>query len=345
MNYSNGCKVVERALKRVYAYRGRMKIACLFPGYGAQFVGMGKELYDEYRIIQEYFDQAHYCLDLNFIKLCFASSDIEIGQMQHAYPANFLVSCSIYALLREQGFNPDIVAGLNQGEYAALYAAKSFGFPDGLYLLSKYASFYTQALEGMNVSLTQSRGLDLKKVTALCKKIHMTEGELFVAMSLSDTTHVVAGSAIAVDTFRKAVLAQGDAVVDDQPLEMGLHSQLMNPVVDQLKMYLEKVDFKNPQISFMNGLNGKLIQRGSSIKKHILNNINMPLRWDKVMHNLADYDLIVQVGPGTQLVDLVQAKYPHKTCMAINKKADIEQLFAYIQSTKNTEQKELSHGS
>ena len=137
-----------------------MKIACLFPGYGSQFVGMAKELYDEYRIVQEYFEQANYCLpDLNFIKLCFASSDIDISQMQHAYTANFLVGSSLYGLLREQGFKPDVVLGCNQGEYAALYAAKSFSFPDGLYLLSKYASFYMQALESMKVSLTQSKGL------------------------------------------------------------------------------------------------------------------------------------------------------------------------------------------
>lgn len=307
-----------------------MKIACLFPGYGSQFVGMAKELYDEYRIVQEYFEQANYCLDLNFVKLCFASSDIELTQMPHAYPANFLVSCSMYGLLKDQGFNPDLVVGFNQGEYAALYAAKSFSFPDGLYLLSKYASLYTQMLEGKQFAFTQCRGLSFKKINTLCKKIYRTEGDIFVAISLSDTTHIIAGTISAIDAFRKEVLTQEDITVDDQPLEMGLHSPLMNLVVDQLKMYLEKVDFKNPQVHFMNGLNGKYIQKGALIKKHILNNINMPIRWDNVINSLKDYDLIVQMGPGTQLIDLVKQQYPDKMCMAVNKKSDVQELLALI---------------
>ncbi len=82
-----------------------MKIALLFPGYGSQFVGMAKELYNENRIVQEYFDEASNCLDTNFLKLCFASSEIEIGMMSHAYTSIFLVSSAIYALLKEAVYN------------------------------------------------------------------------------------------------------------------------------------------------------------------------------------------------------------------------------------------------
>lgn len=308
-----------------------MKIACLFPGYGSQFIGMAKELYDESRIIQEYFEQAGHCLDTNFIKLCFASSDAEIGQMEHAYTANFLVSCSLFGLLKEQGFTPDLVAGFNQGEYAALYAAKSFELPDGLYLLSKYAAFYTQMLASSPAySLTQSRGLSLKKVVALCKKVTLTDGEIFIAISISDTVHTVAGTSQAIDAFRKLVLAQQDASVEDQPLELGLHSLFMDPVVDQLKMYLEKVDFKDPQIPFMNNVRATLIRKGSFVKRHILNNINMPLRWDKVIDSLYEYDVVVQMGPGTDLIKMVHAQYPEKKCIAINKKADVHELLSLI---------------
>lgn len=309
-----------------------MKIACLFPGYGSQFIGMAKELYDESRVIQEYFEQAGHCLDTNFIKLCFASSDAELGQMEHAYTANFLVSCALFGLLKDQGFEPDLVAGLNQGEYAALYAAKSFEFPDGLYLLSKYAAFYTQMLSTASYAyaMTQSRGLSLKKVSALCKKITLTEGEIFIAISLSATIHTVAGTTQAIDAFRKLVLLELGATVDDQPLELGMHSLLMDPVVDQLKMYLEKVDFKDPQIPFINTVRATSIAKGNFVKKHILNNINMPLRWDKVVDALYDYDVVVQIGPGTDLISLVLDKYPEKRCIAINKKADVQELLLLI---------------
>lgn len=323
-----------------------MKIACLFPGYGSQFVGMAKELYDEYRIVQEYFEQAHYCLDVNFVKLCFASSDIELAQISNAYPANFLISCSLYGLLREHGFNPDLVVGFNQGEYAALYAAKSFNFPDGLYLLSKYALLYKHIIETESFALTECRGLTYKQVNSVCKNIYMTEGELFIAVSLDEKTHIVGGVTHAVDLFRKKVLSQEKASVNDQPLEIGLHSLLMDKVVDNFKMYLEKVDFKNPQVPFMNGLNGKLIKKGSLIKEHILNNITMPIRWDNVIKNLQEYDIIVQIGPGSDLIDLVKQQYPDKICLSINKKSDMQELLQRIappQLTEKSLQEESVH--
>src|SRR5206468_1601039 len=108
--------------------------------YGSQFVGMGKDLYDQSRIMQEYFEEASNCLNINFVKLCFASSDAELARAEHAYPALFLVSCALHALIKEQGVQANIVAGYNQGEFSAVYAAGGINFPDGLYLLSKYAS-------------------------------------------------------------------------------------------------------------------------------------------------------------------------------------------------------------
>src|SRR5438045_2310441 len=163
-----------------------MKIGILFPGYGSQFVGMGKELYDESRIMQEYFEEAANCLNVNFVKLCFASSDAELAKMENAYPATFLVSCAIYALLKEEGIllhhggvNPellrregqvtaDIVAGYNLGEYAALHAAGGISFPDGLYLLNKYAHFYEQALPALDVGILQITGISTRTLEKAC---------------------------------------------------------------------------------------------------------------------------------------------------------------------------------
>src|SRR5690349_16803857 len=100
-----------------------MKIGVVFPGYGSQYVGMGKEFYDHFRVVQEYFEEASNCLDANFVKLCFAASDQELSEITNAYTAIFLTEVALYGVLVEQGVKVDQVAGLCIGRYAALFAA------------------------------------------------------------------------------------------------------------------------------------------------------------------------------------------------------------------------------
>src|SRR5579871_2515072 len=145
-----------------------MKIALLFPGYGSQFVGMGKDLYDEYRVVQEYFEEASSCLDINFVKLCFASSDAELGKMANAYTSLFLMGACAYAILKEAGIEPDIVAGYNNGESAALFAAGCFSLPDGLYLLNKYCSFYQEFADQHDVDTLHVTGIETAQLEKMC---------------------------------------------------------------------------------------------------------------------------------------------------------------------------------
>ena len=114
-----------------------MKIGMLFPGQGSQYLGMGKELYADERIVQEYFDEASVCLEQNFLRLCFASSERELTKTSNAQTAIFLVSSAIFSLLKKKyDIVPDIVAGHSLGEYSALFAAGGISFPDRLYLLN-----------------------------------------------------------------------------------------------------------------------------------------------------------------------------------------------------------------
>src|SRR3972149_740986 len=102
-----------------------MKIGMLFSGYGGQYVGMGKDLYDNSRAMQELFEEASNCLGSNFVKLCFASSDAELSSIENAYVAIFLLGASLYTLLHEAGVKVDLVAGHDIGEFAALFASGS----------------------------------------------------------------------------------------------------------------------------------------------------------------------------------------------------------------------------
>lgn len=148
-----------------------MKTALLFPGYGSQFVGMGKELYDEYRIVQEYFEEASHVLDINFVKLCFASSDSEISQLTNAYTSLFLIGACVSAVLKEQGITIDTVAGYNNGETTALFAAGCFSLPDGLYLLNKFCSFYQEIVDQMDVDALHITGIATAQLEKACLQV------------------------------------------------------------------------------------------------------------------------------------------------------------------------------
>ena len=218
-----------------------MKIALLFPGYGSQFVGMGKDLYDEYRVVQEYFEEASYVLNNNFVKLCFASSDAELSKMANAYSSLFLLGAATYAVLKEHGIEPDIVAGYNNGETAALFAAGCFSFPDGLYLLNKFCSLYQEVVDEMDVDVIHITGVATAQVEAVCKKVSNNEGKAFIAIYNSPTDHIVAGNRDQLSLIQDIFSDAG--VVKYLSVEIGLHSSLMNAVVDSLKKYLENLDF------------------------------------------------------------------------------------------------------
>lgn len=303
-----------------------MKIAMLFPGYGSQYVGMGKELYDEYRIVQEYFEEASNCLSINFVKLCFASSEHDLSGMQQANTAIFLISSTIYALLKQEGIEPSLVAGYNLGEYGALFAAGSISLPDGLYLLSKLSSLYQDALREMDVRVMQVQGVDMQTLQLLSGPVAKAHGAVDIAFVDGAYEHSVSGERDAVDHLEKVLSSKTGITTADLPFAVGLHSSRATAVAANFKMYLEKVDFKQVRIPCMSCIDGRIILHSSDIKERILKHIVSPLYWSTVLFNMQEYDLFIEVGPGTVLTSMVRKAYPDKRFIAINKPSDIEKL-------------------
>jgi [acyl-carrier-protein] S-malonyltransferase len=300
-----------------------MKIALLFPGYGNQFVGMGKELYDEYRIVQEYFEEASQVLNNNFVKLCFASSDVELSKLVNAYTSLFLVGSAIYAVLKEQGIEPDIVAGYNNGETTALCAASGFSFPDGLYLLHKFCSFYQEFIDEIDVDSMIVTGVSTAQLENACKQVNNDVGKAFVALYNNPMQHIVAGNR---DQLEQIQSMFDQATIEYIGAEVGLHSLLMNGVVDSFKNFLEKVDFKDLKIPLISSIDGDIIIAGADTKERFIRHINSPLEWYRVMRALADYDCIIIAGAADDLVEMAREQYPDKHIVMITKKEDIELL-------------------
>lgn len=301
-----------------------MKIVCLFPGYGSQFVGMGKSLYDESRVMQEYFDQASHCIDKNFVKLCFASSDTEISRIENAYTALFLTSTSIYELLKQEGITFDCVTGYNIGIYGALFAAGGFNFPDGIYLLNKFALFYEQELANLSADALHVADIDVEQVESWCEQISTTEKPVSIAVFNTTSDCIVAGHLDSVLRVRQLAL-DNNGMVDDAGVEVGLHNILMIPAVDQYKVYLEKADFKDVVVPVI-GTDARPIVTGEEVRSEVVRSLLEPVKWHATMMQLREYDVIVQVGPGSYVGDLVKNLYPDKIVLSINNSEDVTTL-------------------
>jgi [acyl-carrier-protein] S-malonyltransferase len=308
-----------------------MKIAALFPGYGSHFVGAMKGLYDQSRLIQEHFEQASDCIGVNFVKLCFASSEVELSRMSNAYLTLFLASSSLFDLLKQEGVEVDCVAGHTIGQYAAMYAAGSLSLPDGLYIINKFVKMYQDILDAGEYSFARIFDITSPELEKLCKKASSKKAKVTVAIYEGATEHVIAGSAPLVDAVCKQVIDR-EGVVEFVGAESGLHSSLMEPALIPFKMYLEKVDFKDAALPVLCSADGNALRVGTDLKACTVASITQPVLWNKVMDHVINYDLLIQIGPGTVLHDMIKQLYPVKKILTLTSRADIEKIKALIQA-------------
>jgi [acyl-carrier-protein] S-malonyltransferase len=310
-----------------------MKIAMLFPGYGSQFVGMSKELYDESRVMQEYFEEAANCLNQNFVQLCFAASDVELGRLERAYPAIFLVSSSLGKIIKDLGIVPDVVAGYGIGQYAAIHTFGGLSFPDGLYFLSRYARSFQEMLDVTPLSGMRVVGLDASEIERLCAEVSTPDALVYVALYNRENDQTVMGHMSAVDGIRVRLAERDEVAVQTADVEAGLHSTLMDSIVATMKLNAEKIDFKDVEVPVIANDTGKIVQHADEIKASCMKQIHRPVRWPLVVDALHDCDVIIEVGPGQTLHDYVLERYPDKKYFIVNKPKDLAMLKAMVADT------------
>lgn len=314
-----------------------MQVGIVFSGYGSQYIGMGKEFYDEFRTVQEYFEEANNCVDINFVKLCFAASEQELAKISNAYLAIFVVEAALYNVLVAEGVQPTQVAGLCIGRYAALLAAGGLTFPDGLYLLKKYAQFYEEALGTLDLKIIKISGisyLSFKRVYNKLLKNQAQAGELALAVQLSNTEFMVSGVTFQVDLLIQALkLAQlPGLVIQDLPLAYDLHSEIMQGIAERLAEYLVKVDFHDLKFPYISAINGKQIQTSKQVRKDLIAQIVQPIIWPKVQAQFANCDVIIEVGPQPVLAADLQARYPEKQIISFSRLSDLDLIRAIFKS-------------
>ena len=315
-------------------------VGVMFPGYGEQFVSMGKNLYDESRVVQDLFEQASMCLDINFVQLCFAASDRDISEIDKGYLSILLLETAIYAQLVSSGLRPDFIAGYGIGEYAAAVASGSLSFADGIYLVAKYAQIFKEFIaENPDYSVLQiPRSFTVASMLELCAQYSTEDKKVFIAAYNTHEGFTIAGDADVISQIKEYCKKHEVRKVKEVSVAYGLQSSIMDPVVERLAPYFFKVDFKPLKTPVITNVDGVYVTSSDALESAIIRRVNAPLLWDEVMNGFIGCDVLLSVGPGKQLADWARLKYPEKEIYTIEDLADLQALQPFLKEHTQSSQ-------
>lgn len=279
--------------------------AFVFPGQGAQFVGMGKDLYENNPVAKEMFDKANEILGFNITDLMFNGTDEDLRQTKVTQPAIFLHSV-ILAKTMGDDFNPDMVAGHSLGEFSALVAAGALSFEDGLRLVSARAQAMQKACEKTPSTMAAVLALPDAKVEELCASVN--EGVVVPANYNCPGQIVISGSIEGVDAACAKMLEAGAKRALKLKVGGAFHSPLMEPARAELADAIAHTDFHAPKCPVYQNVNAEPQTDPETIKKNLIAQLTAPVRWTQTIQNMiaAGADTFVEVGPGAVLQGLVK---------------------------------------
>ncbi|HOT88446.1 MAG TPA: ACP S-malonyltransferase [Bacteroidales bacterium] len=283
--------------------------AYVFPGQGAQFVGMGKDLYEKFPLAKELFEKANEILGFRITDLMFNGTDEDLRQTKVTQPAIFLHSVILSKTLGDQ-FKPEMVAGHSLGEFSALVANQTLSFEDGLILVSKRAMAMQKACELNPSTMAAILGLNDSIAEEICKSI--TEEIVVPANYNSPGQLVISGSLKGVEIACEKLKAAGAKRA--LPLKVGgaFHSPLMESARIELAAAIQATKFNTPICPIYQNVNAQKVTNPEIIKENLNAQLTSPVRWTQIMQNMiADgATTFIEVGPGTVLQGLVKKVKP-----------------------------------
>lgn len=279
--------------------------AYVFPGQGAQFVGMGKDLYENNPLAKEMFEKANEILGFRITDLMFAGTDEDLRQTKVTQPAIFLHSVILAKTLGDQ-FKPDMVAGHSLGEFSALVAAGALSFEDGLVLVSKRALAMQKACEATPSTMAAVLNLPDATVEEICANI--TDEVVVPANYNCPGQIVISGSVPGIDAACEKMLAAGAKRALKLKVGGAFHSPLMEPARTELAEAIEQTSFNKPVCPVYQNVNAKPQTDPVTIKENLVAQLTAPVRWTQSVENMIADGAVkfTEVGPGAVLQGLVK---------------------------------------
>ncbi|MDO6818666.1 ACP S-malonyltransferase [Zobellia sp. 1_MG-2023] len=282
--------------------------AYIFPGQGAQFVGMGLDLYKKYPLAQELFEQANEILGFSITDIMFQGTPEDLKQTKVTQPAIFLHSVILSKVMGDS-FKPDMVAGHSLGEFSALVANGTLGFEDGLKLVSQRALAMQKACELKPSTMAAVLGLEDAIVEKICAE---TPGVVVAANYNCPGQLVISGDVEAIETACVSMKEAGARRALVLPVGGAFHSPLMEPAREELASAIENTTFATPKCPVYQNVTTVAVSDSTEIQKNLISQLTAPVKWTQSVQNMVSdgASLFIEVGPGKVLQGLVRKIAP-----------------------------------
>ena len=279
-----------------------MKTAFIFPGQGAQAVGMGKDFYDNFDAARKLFDEADEALGYSIKKMCFEGSEDDLKLTANTQPAILVVSVIVSEILKSEGITADIAGGHSLGEYSALVAAGTLKFSDAVVLVHKRGQFMQEAVPVGEGSMAAIIGLDDATIIKICAGASEF-GEVQAVNFNCPGQTVIAGKTAGVEAAVEQLKSAGAKKAVVLPVSAPFHSKLMAPAAQKLAVELDKVELNDAAFPIAANFTGELETSASDIKNNLVAQADNPVKWIACVEAMRNFgaELFIECGPGKTL--------------------------------------------
>ncbi|MBU3206147.1 ACP S-malonyltransferase [Clostridium algidicarnis] len=310
-----------------------MKVAFLFAGQGAQYVGMGKELYEKYDIAKEVYTKADLALNFNISNLCFEGPIENLNKTKYTQPAILTTSIAILKVLEQFEIKADEVAGLSLGEYSAHVCSGSLNFEDAVKLVKKRGVYMEEAVPegvGTMAAILGLEGEVLRQICVECSSFGIVE----VANYNSPGQIVISGEVEAVKKASKKAIEKGAKRVIPLKVSGPFHTSMLKEASEKLLKELEDVKVNTMNIPVLTNVTGSYINEKEDIKELLVKQVRSSVRWEETIKTMLkdEVDTFVEIGPGKALSGFVKKIDRKVNIMNVEDVSSLEKTIEYFKS-------------
>lgn len=300
------------------------KIAFIFPGQGAQYIGMGKDFYEEFDTAREVFDTASDVLQIDMRKLIFEEND-RLHQTEYTQPAMVTTCMAILTQVAAAGYTPDIYAGLSLGEYGAVIGSGILDFKEGIQIVRQRGMLMEGAVPKGIGAMSAVLGLDKEVIESVCES---AKGIVGIANYNCPGQIVISGEKQAVAAVSETLMTKGAKRVLPLNVSGPFHSPMLKEAGDKLYEILNKASVNNPKTGYLSNVTASLETDKENIKTLLAKQVYSPVRWQQCVETMIEQgvDTFIEIGPGKTLSGFIKKIDKSLKVINIEKTGDLEKL-------------------